>query len=145
MNENVGWEVPKFPKNMDHEALAAMRRASISWLRENYSHIWFNPRLTTDQKAGFLAACCDSRRCYLATLTLDERVEWIRVSITQELNPLEPERPEILAQLLRDTDFYLDEFGVGACATPPSAPVAAVPLAVTIHALTSLSRFANSK
>lgn len=50
---------------------------SLLWLRENYSHIWSNEDLTIGQKAGFLAACCDSRRCYLSTYSLKERVELI--------------------------------------------------------------------
>lgn len=51
---------------------------SLTWLRENYSHIWFHETMTRDQKAGFLAACCDSRRCYLTTLSLTERISSIK-------------------------------------------------------------------
>lgn len=51
---------------------------------ENYSHIWYHPDLTVDMKAGFLAACCDSRRCFLAQLGLHERVHTIRVALIEE-------------------------------------------------------------
>jgi hypothetical protein len=83
MNENP-WNTPNFPKNFSQDELNDKRRASINWLRENYSHIWRHPRLSAHRKAGFLAACCDSRRCYLATLDLPERVEHIYVALVQE-------------------------------------------------------------
>lgn len=51
---------------------------SLTWLMENYHHIWFSKDLTKEQKAGFLAACCDSRRCYLATLSLKDRIASIQ-------------------------------------------------------------------
>ena len=47
---------------------------SLTWLQENYHHIWFNRDLTVQEKAGFLAACCDSRRCFLATYSLKDRI-----------------------------------------------------------------------
>lgn len=51
---------------------------SLQWLQENYHHIWFSKDLNRDQKAGFLAACCDSRRCFLATLSLTDRIASIK-------------------------------------------------------------------
>lgn len=51
---------------------------SLTWLMESYHHIWFSKDLTKEQKAGFLAACCDSRRCYLATLSLKDRIASIQ-------------------------------------------------------------------
>lgn len=59
------------------EELPEIQERSVDWLRENYAHIWWSPALNRDQKAGFLAACCDSRRCYLATLSLADRVKAI--------------------------------------------------------------------
>lgn len=50
---------------------------SLEWLKDNHSHIWNNDDLTREERAGFLAACCDSRRCYLATFALPERVAMI--------------------------------------------------------------------
>lgn len=58
--------------------------ASVAWLRDNYSHIWRHPDMSAHRKAGFLAACCDSRRCFLATLALPERIEYIYVALVQE-------------------------------------------------------------
>lgn len=55
--------------------------ASIKWLMENYSHIWFNLRLTTDQKAGFLAAVCHPHRCFLMTLSLEDRIAHIQQAL----------------------------------------------------------------
>lgn len=49
-------------------------QASVAWLKENYRHIWNNTDLNVSEKAGFLAACCDSRRCCLTTLDLRTRV-----------------------------------------------------------------------
>ena len=66
------------------EELFGKTAKSLDWLRENYSHIWLNPNLNVDQKAGFLSACCDSRRCHLATLSLHERIHSIRVALIQE-------------------------------------------------------------
>lgn len=51
---------------------------SLTWLMENYHHIWFSKDLTREQKAGFLAACCDSRRCYLGTYSLKDRIASIQ-------------------------------------------------------------------
>lgn len=60
---------------------------SLAWLQENFHHIWFNTDLTAEERAGFLAACCDSRRCYLATLSLKDRVQVIREALPQEMVP----------------------------------------------------------
>jgi len=54
-------------------------KASVAWLQENYSHIWDNEALTVEERCGFLAACCDSRRCFLATLGLKDRIDAIRM------------------------------------------------------------------
>lgn len=57
---------------------------SLTWLRENYHHIWFHRQLSAQEKAGFLAACCDSRRCYLGSYSLPERVAVIRVALPED-------------------------------------------------------------
>jgi hypothetical protein len=66
------------------DQLADKCQASIAWLRENFSHIWYHPDISAHRKTGFLAACCDSRRCFLATLALPERMQHIYVAIVQE-------------------------------------------------------------
>lgn len=70
--------------NYDRTKMFRKAHVSVEWLRENYSHIWYHPDLTVDMKAGFLAACCDSRRCCLAQLSLHERVHTIRVALIEE-------------------------------------------------------------
>lgn len=57
---------------------------SVNWLRDNYSHIWDNPRLNVDEKAGFLAASCHPTRCFLMTLDLPERLDIIRNAIIED-------------------------------------------------------------
>lgn len=57
--------------------VTARTLASLTWLEQNYSHIWYNEELTLSMKAGFLAACCDSRRCCLGMLSLMERIDVI--------------------------------------------------------------------
>lgn len=63
---------------MSIEADEIRELKSLTWLQENYHHIWSHETLTRDQKAGFLAACCDSRRCFLATLSLTDRIASIK-------------------------------------------------------------------
>jgi hypothetical protein len=58
-------------------------KVSVQWLKDNYSHIWWHPDIGYRQKAGFLAACCDSHRCYLATLNLSERIHYIEHALIQ--------------------------------------------------------------
>ena len=74
---------PKPTYLSQREAQYEKARASVAWLKENYSHIWFHPDIGYRQKAGFLAACCDSRRCFLATLSLHERVTHIEHALIQ--------------------------------------------------------------
>jgi hypothetical protein len=60
-------------------------QASLAWLQENYSHIWFNGDLRIPEKAGFLAAACNPTRCYLMTLSLRERLDLITQALRGEL------------------------------------------------------------
>lgn len=50
---------------------------SVDWMRQNYQHIWCAENLDMYEKAGFLAATCNPHRCYLATLSLRERIDVI--------------------------------------------------------------------
>lgn len=64
------------------EMLAKKEESSLRWLRNNYAHIWLNDYMTVDAKAGFLAACCDTRRCFLATYSLVDRLSVIESALT---------------------------------------------------------------
>lgn len=52
--------------------------ASLDWLRQNYRHIWYSPDMSLEQKTGFLAAVCHPTRCFLMTLSLKDRLIYIR-------------------------------------------------------------------
>lgn len=58
---------------------------SMRWLIDNYGHIWWNKDLSVEHKAGFLAACCDPRRCYLATMGLKQRIDVIEKTLMETL------------------------------------------------------------
>ncbi len=68
-----------------HTSEAQKLDASMRWLIDNYGHIWWNKDLSVEEKAGFLAACCDPRRCYLATLSLKQRVDVIEKTLMEVL------------------------------------------------------------
>lgn len=59
---------------MDKFENLAKAQASVNWLKENFKHIWFNPNISVEAKAGFLAASCHPHRCYLMTLDLRDRI-----------------------------------------------------------------------
>ena len=67
-------QVPNFNDNNVHNFFGRSSRNNKSY---------YNPDIGYRQKAGFLAACCDSRRCFLATLSLHERVTHIEHALIQ--------------------------------------------------------------
>jgi hypothetical protein len=62
-------------------------KASMDWLEENYGHIWYDTKLPTAAKAGFLAAVCHPHRCYLMTLSLHDRYEAIFRTLVLRIDP----------------------------------------------------------